>query len=83
LLSSITFKAAGSGNTAIYEPSHSSARQPLAPSQPLQRHAMDTGNQRALGATQSSSGSDSGSQPVEFDHAISYVNKIKVGPNIC
>lgn len=72
----------GAGNTSAYEPPHLTLRQQQQQSQPQQpqqsRHLLDAGNQRTLGVVQSSSGSDLGGQPVEFDHAISYVNKIKV-----
>lgn len=36
------------------------------------------GSRGAIGAASLSSSDSSGSQPVEFDHAITYVNKIKV-----
>lgn len=72
----ICFQQSGtSGGSAVHDPPH--LRQSQSQSQ-QQRHLLDSGNQRAHGSVLSS-GSDSGSQPVEFDHAISYVNKIKVG----
>ena len=71
-------QSSGGSSGGGYEASHLPVRQESSQMQAQQKNLLDAARQRGAGPLQSSSGSDSGSQPVEFDHAISYVNKIKV-----